>query len=252
MKTILFLLLSASATFAQVVPGRYILELSGDPAAAAAVQQGARSGARTTAIAARRSAVRQMQATALTAVAARGGTVIESLDTVFNGLIVTIPDARAAELLQIPGALRLHTVRRVQPLLNHALPLHKVPDAWNLLPLGQNSGRGDQDRHDRYRRRCQQPSVQRPAAAGRWLPKVWVASDTRFTNAKVIVARNYTTLLPDGGEPDADDRDGHGTGTSVVAAGGSATTPMVRSRALRPRPTSAITRCLTPTAARRT
>ena len=25
-----------------------------------------------------------------------------------------------------------------QGALNQALPLHKVPDAWNLLPLGQN------------------------------------------------------------------------------------------------------------------
>src|SRR5450759_838304 len=124
MKTTLFLLLSASAAFAQIVPGRYILELSGDPAAAGAVQQGARPGARATAIAARRTIVRQSQASARTAVAARGGSVIESLDTVFNGLIVNIPDARAAELLQIPGAVKLHAVRRVQPLLNHALPLH--------------------------------------------------------------------------------------------------------------------------------
>ena len=58
-----------------------------------------------TAIAARRTAVRQAQASARAAVAARGGTVIESLDTVFNGLIVSIPDTRAAELLQIPGAV---------------------------------------------------------------------------------------------------------------------------------------------------
>jgi hypothetical protein len=82
MKTIIFLLLSASATFAQVVPGRYILELSGDPAAVAAVRQGARSSARAAAMAAHRTAVRESQASARTAVAARGGTVIESLDTV--------------------------------------------------------------------------------------------------------------------------------------------------------------------------
>src|SRR5260370_16133124 len=136
MKTIVSLLLLASAAFAQVVPGRYILELSGDPAAVAAAQ-GARSAARSTAIAARRTAVQQLQVSARTGVAARGGTVIASLDTVFNGLIVNIPDARAAELLQIPGAVKLHAVRRVRPLLSHALPLHKVPDAWNLLPLGQ-------------------------------------------------------------------------------------------------------------------
>jgi hypothetical protein len=112
MKSIFVLLFSASVTFAQVVPGRYVLELAGDPAAVAA-QQGARTNGRITAsvMAARRTAVRQLQASVRTAVVARGGTVIESLDTVFNGLMVNIPDARAAELLQIPGAVRLHAVR---------------------------------------------------------------------------------------------------------------------------------------------
>ena len=226
MKTILFLLLSASAMFAQVVPGRYILELSGAPAAAAAVQAGARSGARATAMAARRTAVRQLQAPARTAVAAHGGTVIESLDTVFNGLIVSIPDARAAELLEIPGAVRLHTVRRVRPLLNHALPLHKVPDAWNLLPLGQNgAGAGMKIGMIDTGVDVNNPAFSAALPPADGFPKVLYAGDTRFTNAKIIVAKNYTKLLPDGGDPDADDRDGHGTGTSLAAAGGTASTP---------------------------
>jgi minor extracellular serine protease Vpr len=228
MKTILLILLSASATFAQVVPGRYILELSGDPAAVAAIQQGGRPGARATTavLAAHRTAVRQSQASARTAVAAHGGTVIESLDTVFNGLIVTIPEARAAELLQIPGAVKLHAVRRVQPLLSHALPLHKVPDAWNLLPLGQSgAGAGIKIGMIDTGVDVNNPafSAALPPVAG--FPKVLFATDSRFTNAKVIVAKNYTPLLPDGGEPDADDRDGHGTGTSLAAAGGPASTP---------------------------
>ena len=56
-------------------------------------------------------------------------------------------------------------------------------------------------------------------------PKVLAASDTRFTNAKIIVAKNYTPLLPDGGDPSANDIDGHGTGTALAAAGGTASTP---------------------------
>ena len=225
MKTILLVLLSASATFAQVVPGRYILELSGDPAAVA-VPQGARSGARTTAIAARRTTVQQLQASARTGVAARGGAVIASLDTVFNGLIVNIPDAHAADLLQIPGAVRLHAVRRVRPVLNHALPLHKVPDAWNLLPLGQSgAGAGIKIGMIDTGVDVNNPAFSDPLPPVDGFPKVLFASDTRFTNAKVIVAKNYTTLLPDGGDPDANDRDGHGTGTSLAAAGGAANTP---------------------------
>ena len=100
MKTLLLLTMIATASFAQIVPNRYVLELAGDPAAV---------GVRRSAIAAQRTAVRQRQSAARAAVVARGGAVVESLDTVFNGLIVTIPDAQAAALLQIPGAVRLHT-----------------------------------------------------------------------------------------------------------------------------------------------
>src|SRR4029077_12822109 len=150
----------------------------------------------------------------------------ESLDTVFNGLIVSIPDSRAAELLQIPGAVKLHAVRRVQHMLNHALPLHKVPDAWSLLPLGQNgAGAGIKIGMIDSGVDANNPAFSDPLPPVAGFPKVLYASDTRFTNAKVIVAKNYTKLLPDGGEPDANDRDGHGTGTSVVAAGGAASTP---------------------------
>jgi len=220
------LLWAASGLFGQVVPNRYILELSGDPAAIAAAKQGARFAAREPAFAARRAGVRQGQARARAEVAAHGGTVLESLDTVVNALILTIPDARAGELLQIPGALRLHPVRRIEPFLSHALPLHKVPDAWSTLPLGQNSaGAGIKigmidtgvDVHN--------PAFSDPLPAVAGFPKVLSDSDRQFTNAKIIVAKNYTTLLPDGGDPDADDRDGHGTGTALAAAGGTASTP---------------------------
>jgi len=220
------LLLVAAGMFGQVVPGRYILELSGDPAAVSTVKQGARFAAREASFPARRAGVRQGQAAARAGVAAHGGRVLESMDTVINALIVTIPDARAHELLQIPGALRLHTVHQVKPLLSHALPLHKVPDAWNTLPQGQASaGAGIKIGMIDTGIDVNNPAFSDPLPALAGFPKVLTASDQQFTNAKIIVANNYTTLLPDGGDPDADDRDGHGTGTALVAAGGTASTP---------------------------
>jgi len=217
---------AASGMFGQVVPGRYILELSGDPAAVSAVKAGARFAAREASFAARRTGVRQGQAAARAAVASRGGTVLASMDTVINALIVTIPDARANDLLQIPGALQLHPVHQVKPLLSHALPLHKVPDAWSTLPLGQNSaGAGIKIGMIDTGVDVNNPAFSDPLPAVAGFPKVLNAGDLQFTNAKIIVARNYTTLLPDGGDPDANDRDGHGTGTSLAAAGGTASTP---------------------------
>jgi len=220
-KFVVVALLSAAAMFGQVVPGRYVVELAGDPAAVAAAKQGSRFAAREADFALRRAAVRQRQNNVRTAVANLGGTVLDSMDTVFNGLIVSIPDARAVELSKIPGVVRVHAVHRVRPLLNHALPVHKVPDAWLTLPQGQNSAgagikigmidTGIDVNHPAF-------SGSLPPVAG--FPMVLVDGDMLFTNAKIIVAKNYTTLLPDGGDPDADDYDGHGTGTAMAAAGG--------------------------------
>jgi len=225
-KFVVIALLSAAAMFGQVVPGRYVVELAGDPAAVGAAKQGSRFAARETDFALRRAAVRQNQNDVRTAVTNLGGTVLDSMDTVFNGLIVSIPEARAAELSKIPGVVRVHAVHRVRLLLNHALPVHKVPDAWLTLPQGQNSAgagikigmidTGIDVNHPAF-------SDSLPPVAG--FPMVLVNSDMVFTNAKIIVAKNYTPLLPDGGDPDADDYDGHGTGTSMAAAGGTVVSP---------------------------
>ena len=204
-------LFCAPAGWSQTISGRYVVELSGPPAMRDTT---------------RRAAVRQQQNAARRAIEARGATVRDTLDTVVNGLIVSVPDARAAELAALPGVVRVHPVQHLNLLLDHALPLHRVPAAWAALPLGQSGAgagvkigiidTGIDVNHAAF-------SDPLPPVAG--FPKVRAASDIRYTNAKIIVARNYTTLLSDGGEPDADDHMGHGTGTSMAAAGGAAVSP---------------------------
>ena len=218
MRAILSLLVAAlfavAALPAQVVPGRYVVELSGEPAL------------RSPFAAARRDTIRRSQAEARRAVAQHGGTVIESMDTVVNALIVTIPEERAGELAQSPGAVRVHPVRRVRAFLSYALPVHKVPQAWAMLPLGQESaGTGVKIAIIDTGIDVNHPSFadSLPALAG--FPKVLSDADRRFTNSKIIVAKNYTPLLPDRGDPDANDRNGHGTGTALAAAGGFSMSP---------------------------
>src|SRR5579871_20772 len=226
MKSVLLLCVFSAAVCGQVVPGRYIVELSGDPAAAAVTKQGARFAARDARFASRRAAVRQSQAAARRLVASHGGKVMESVDTVLNALLVSIPDDRAPELMKIPGVIALHPVRRVKPLLDHALPLHKVPDVWATLPLGQNSaGAGIKIAMVDSGIDVNNPAFGTPLPALSGFPQALNSSDLQYTNAKIIVAKNYTTLLPDGGEPDANDRSGHGTGTAMAAAGGPAASP---------------------------
>jgi minor extracellular serine protease Vpr len=219
MKIAAGLLLLTLSLFGQVVPGRYILQLSGEPAASS-------SAVRALGMETRRAAVRQRQLDIRRQVPQHGGQVVESLDTVYNGLIVTVPDARAAELAQIPGVVAVHKVYRVRPVLDHALPLHKVPDAWAGLPLGQNSAgagikiamidSGIDVNHPAF-------AASLPPVAG--FPKVLADVDKQFTSSKIIVAKNYTPLLGIDGEPTADDTDGHGSGTSMAAAGGTVVSP---------------------------
>ncbi len=212
--------------FGQVIPGRYVVELSGDPAAVAAARQGSRFAAREAGFAARRAVVRQGQNPVRRAVANHGGTVLESMDTVVNGLIVSIPDDRAAELLQIPGVSQVHAVHQLKLSLDHALPLHQVPAAWATLALGQNSaGAGVKIGIIDTGIDVNHPAFRDPLPPVAGFPKVLAASDTKYTNARIIVAKNYTPLLGDGGDPDADDHVGHGSGTSMVAAGGPAVSP---------------------------
>ena len=217
MKICVLVLFPAIVAIAQQIPGRYVVELTGEPAAAAA-----RSGR----FAAARTAVRQGQANARRDVASRGGAVIESLDTVVNALVVTIPEARAAELEQIPGVTRVHPVYRIEPLLNRALAIHRVPQAWAALPAGQSgAGAGMKIALIDSGIDVNHPAFSGPLPELPGYPKVLYSSDLAFTNARIIVARNYTRLLPDGGDPDADDRDGHGTGTAMAAAGGPVVSP---------------------------
>ena len=139
---------------------------------------------------------------------------------------MNIPEERAAELMQLPGVVAVHAVRRIPLHLDHALPLHKVLDAWAALPLGKDSaGAGIRIGMIDTGIDVNNPGFSDPLPALDGFPKVVYASDTRFTNAKVIVARNYTPLLPDGSDPDANDRVGHGTGTAMAAAGGAAVSP---------------------------
>jgi len=225
-KSVALLLFLTAAVLGQTVPNRYVVELAGDPAAIATARQGSRFAAREAGFAARRAAVRRSQTDARTRIGELGGTVLESMDTVVNALIVSIPDARAAELSKVPGVVRVHPVHRVMPLLNHALPVHKVPDAWSTLPLGQNSaGAGIKIGMIDTGIDVNNPAFSDPLPPVDGFPRVLANGDLAFTNAKIIVAKNYTPLLPDGGDPDANDRDGHGTGTSMAAAGGTANSP---------------------------
>ncbi|MBI4904269.1 MAG: S8 family serine peptidase [Acidobacteria bacterium] len=222
------------------MPGRYVVELQADAAVDVMAKQarpGARHAARSADFAARRAAVREGQRPAHAEIARSGGTVVDSLDTVANALIVTIADSRAAALGRIAGVKKVHPVRRVHATLNHAAVVHNVGEMWSQLPQGQEgAGAGMKVAVVDSGVDARHPAFQDALPALDGFPKVNVASDAAFTNAKVIVARNYTSLLGrQVAEPDADDRDGHGTGTAMAAAGGVVSSPYGRLSGVAPK-----------------
>ena len=69
------------------------------------------------------------------------GVIHGALETLSNALLVEIPDEMAGELARAPGVQSVYPVRRFKMSLDHALPLHHVPDVWTQIGLA-NAGAG--------------------------------------------------------------------------------------------------------------
>jgi minor extracellular serine protease Vpr len=215
---ILFFLLAAGlGLLAQVVPGRYIVELEGGPAAT--------SHRRDSAFESRVASLKRQQAAARQAVEQAGGEVWGSTHTVANALLVRIAPEQAATLRAMPGVRHVHEVRMYHRSLDHALPLVHVPEAWNLIGGQDQAGLGVRiaiidTGIDSGHPAFQDTSLPMPAG----FPKTNKDSDLSYTNGRIIVARAYTeSALADG--PPATDIEGHGTGVAMTAAGGTVLGP---------------------------
>jgi hypothetical protein len=205
---------------ARIVPDRYIVELEGEPA----VTLNARGG-KGRAMASDRAAVQASQRAAMTRVRSLNVDVIDSVDTVANALIVQASETDAQQLASLPGVRKVHRVWEGKALLDRALPIHRVPDAWTALGV-EDTGAGIRigiidsgldPRHSSFAG----GALQMPA--GYPLP----VDGTRegFEGNKVVVARSYDRLygMPDSG---AGDRNGHGTGVAMAAAGSLSAGPL--------------------------
>lgn len=220
MLLLVLLLIGPALASAQFVTGRYIVELSGAPAAEAVAKRKTARTAIAAEVSSQRAAVRAQQKALRARIEQAQATVVDSVDTVANALIVRATANQAARIAGLPGVARVHQVRRFKLHLDAAIPLHQVDLAWNQI--GQDRAglgvkiavidTGIDAAHPGF----QDSSL--PAVDG--FPKVNDSADLAYTNNKVIVARSYPQLWVYGDpDPSARDHVGHGTALGMCAAG---------------------------------
>lgn len=232
MKGAVFILLAACALQlpAQPVPGQYIIQLQTDPAARISAAKHVRFSATDPDVIARKTAIRGEQAPIEAAVGAAGGRVLAHYDTLMNGMSVSIPDSLAPQLRALPNVKSVTQVEKVHKTLDVAVKSQRVVDTWNAIPGGQpNAGAGIMIGMLDTGIDIAHPGFQGFAtpipngfpigcdysvdANGNVISScIANAGELANTNNKVIVSRDYTG---EGGG----DFNGHGTGTSMIAAG---------------------------------
>jgi hypothetical protein len=210
---------------ADAVSHRYIVELSGPSVAEHINTESKRTGKRiaidSDVAKTRRQQIHDEQKQVQSALEGLGVKVRGVTDTTSNTLIVDMPDNLVDQVAALPGVKRVRKARIFKTNLDHALPLHHVPDAWSVVGGMANAGKGIKigmidSGIDITHPGMQDSTLQTPPG----FPKVNADSDVAFTNSKVIVARSYAALfITVEDDLSARDVDGHGTGTAMVAAG---------------------------------
>ncbi len=165
-----------------------------------------------------------------------GSQVRAQMEIVFNGLAVTLREEDVAAVASLPEVQEVFPSIQYRKALDAALPLGAVPAAWADARIGgeDNAGRGIRigvidTGIDVNHPMFQDVSLTPPAGFPRATASTpdCVNDDLKYTNSKVIVARNYVRLLDTfDANCDAEDRDGHGSFVAGIAAGRRAVGPL--------------------------
>ena len=222
------------ATWAQIVPDRYIVELTGDPVAARVAPRGRR--ANQLEVAGHRANVQAEQLPTRLAIEQAGGQVLESVATVASAIMVRMRASDAAQLESLPGVKRVHPVREFKLLLDHAVVVHKIVDAWKLVGV-EKAGAGMKIAMIDTGIDSGHPGFKDTSLAiPKGFPKTNSSSDKTFTNNKVIVARSYApSFFSNDPDLSAQDDMGHGTATAMAAAGVLTSGPRATIRGVAPK-----------------
>ena len=123
---------------------RYIVELSAEPAARFAARN---FGERRTSLARpevekQRQTIRSQQDTVAAEIRKLGGRIVERTDTAMNTLIVDLPEENAGKLSSIGGVKTLYKNRKHRAMMDQALIVHNIPQAFSMIGGAANAGKG--------------------------------------------------------------------------------------------------------------
>ena len=219
-RAFLLFLFAAAIAVAQVVPGRYVVELNGNPLGADVRVSGK------AALGTRVAQIRTEQAGVRALIERNNGRMLASVESVMNALLVSIPDENAAALNSLAGVKKVYRVHQYHLNLDHALPIHYVPEAWARIGGQDKAGAGMKiamldtgvsPDHPAF----QDPALKPPPG----FPQASKPANLALTNNKIIVARSYEDIYEETVPDDARDTNGHGTATAMCAAGVTNTGP---------------------------
>jgi minor extracellular serine protease Vpr len=247
LSTLLLLGVFGGELVAQVIPGQYVVRLHTEPILALSEF---RSGSQRVALLrqlesdgeegelrSRASALRLEQSALRSRLRGLGpAVVVGRTELTMNALIVNIADSEVDQLRRMPEVAEIYPSVMYHKTLDAALPLIHAQEAWNARTGGE-AGAGSGVKIgvidtglDISHPMLQDPTLTPPAGFPKYTQSsdaACISDDHKFTNSKVIVARNYVRLLPTRElNCDAMDRDGHGTFSSTVAAGRRVAAPL--------------------------
>ena len=141
MLRIVFFLTFAAFAAAQRIPGRYIVQFKTEPAAAVTASKRTHYTASDSDVQARHALLNREHQAMEARIQVLGGQVTHHYTTLINAMAVTLSNQAAANLRQLPEVKSVTPVQRHHLLMDQAVNLHRINQAWQALPGGQ-SGAG--------------------------------------------------------------------------------------------------------------
>jgi hypothetical protein len=225
LRSVLFLTFAALAV-AERVPGRYIVELKTEPAAAITAAKRTHYSAADADVQARRAQLQTEHDAVEAKIQVLGGKVTHHYMTLVNAMAVTLTDQGVANVRQMPEVKSVTPVQRHHLLMDQAVNLHRINLAWQSLSGGQSGAGagikigildcGVDNTHPAF------ASFATPLPMGFPIFTGGMATASNVNN-KVIVARVYSDVASgiDNTQTDGNDYCQHGTTVAGVAAANS-------------------------------